>query len=126
MPGMDGYETCRAIRQRPGGEYVQIIMVTGLDDTESTEASFQAGANDFLPKPINLTMLGHCAHYMLREGKAFKDVHLSRSFLAKTQKIAKIRNWKSDFQSDNYTISPEAITIAELAQLFATHSQTPL
>ncbi|HID02199.1 MAG TPA: EAL domain-containing protein, partial [Desulfobacterales bacterium] len=115
MPGMDGYETCRAIRNRPGGEYVQIIMVTGLDDTESAEASFQAGANDFLSKPINLTMLGHRAHYMLRAGKAFKDMHLSRSFLAKTQEIAKIGNWKLNFQTDNYTISPEAISIAELS-----------
>jgi len=115
MPGMDGYETCRAIRNRPGGEYVQIIMVTGLDDTESTEAAFQAGANDFLSKPINLTMLGHRAHYMLRAGKAFKDMHLSRSFLAKTQEIAKIGNWKLNFQTDNYTISPEAISIAELS-----------
>ena len=115
MPGMDGDETCRAIRNRPGGEYVQIIMVTGLDDTESAEASFQAGANDFLSKPINLTMLGHRAHYMLRAGKAFKDMHLSRSFLAKTQEIAKIGNWKLNFQTDNYTISPEAISIAELS-----------
>ncbi len=46
MPGMDGYETCRAIRQRPGGEYVQIIMVTGLDDTESTEASLYSEGSE--------------------------------------------------------------------------------
>jgi diguanylate cyclase (GGDEF)-like protein len=115
MPGMNGYETCRAIRKRPGGEYVQILMITGLDDTESTETSFQAGANDFLSKPINLTMLGHRAHYMLRAGKAFKDVHLGHSFLAKTQEIAKIGTWKLNFQTDNYTISPEAINIAELS-----------
>jgi CheY-like chemotaxis protein len=58
MPGMDGFETCRAIRQLPKGKYTQILMVTGLDDTESIELAFKAGANDFVSKPLNWVKLG--------------------------------------------------------------------
>lgn len=53
MPEMDGFETCAAIRKAPGGLYTQILMVTGLDDTESIERAFEVGANDFVAKPIN-------------------------------------------------------------------------
>ncbi|BBO91055.1 response regulator [Desulfosarcina ovata] len=59
MPGMDGFETCTTLRKLPGGRYTQILMVTGLDDAGSIERAFDAGANDFVSKPINWTMLGH-------------------------------------------------------------------
>ncbi len=115
MPQMDGFATCREIRKRPGGEYVQILMVTGLEDNESIEEAFRAGGNDFVSKPINWTMFSHRAHYMLRAGEALKDLYLSRSFLAKTQEIAKIGNWQVDLQNNLCTISPEALHILGLS-----------
>ncbi len=114
MPGMDGFQTCKEIRSCPGGEYVQILMVTGLNDIESIEKAFLAGGNDFISKPINWAMLCHRAHYMLRAGQALKEIHLSRSFLAKTQEIAKIGNWKVDYQGHLCAISPEAAHLLRL------------
>lgn len=114
MPGIDGFETCKTIRKLSGGEHVQILMVTGLDDTESIEKAFLAGGNDFISKPINWAMVGHRAHYMFRAGQALKDIHLSRSFLAKTQEIAKIGNWKVDFQNNLCSISAEASQLLDL------------
>ena len=114
MPGMDGFATCRAIRKCAGGEYVQILMVTGLDDSKSIEESFLAGGNDFVSKPINWTVFGHRARYMLRAGKALKDIHVSRSLLAQTQDVAKIGNWKIDFGNNQCTISSEAMVLLGL------------
>ncbi|MFT5699087.1 MAG: diguanylate cyclase (GGDEF)-like protein/PAS domain S-box-containing protein [Desulforhopalus sp.] len=114
MPGMDGFTTCREIRKCPGGEYVQILMVTGLDDSKSIEESFQAGGNDFFSKPINWTVFGHRARYMLRAGQALKDAHLSRRLLAQTQDVAKIGNWKIDFQNNLCSISAEAMSLLGL------------
>ena len=111
MPGMDGFTTCREIRKCPGGEYVQILMVTGLDDSDSIEESFLAGGNDFVAKPINWTIFGHRARYMLRAGKALKDAHLGRRLLAQTQDVARIGNWKIDFQTNLCTISSEAMAL---------------
>ena len=111
MPGMDGFARCRAIRACPGGEYVQILMVTGLDDTRSIEESFLAGGNDFVSKPINWAIFGHRARYMLRAGQALKESHLSRNLLTKTQEVARIGNWKIDFKTNHCSISSEAMAI---------------
>lgn len=53
MPEMDGFEVCRRIRATPGIAEVPIVMVTALDDRDSKLAAIQAGADDFLTKPID-------------------------------------------------------------------------
>ena len=93
MPEMDGFETCSAIRKLPGGKYVQILMVTGLDDIQSTERAFEVGANDFVSKPLNWLMLGHRARYMERAGRSNKELVVSQQRLAKTQELAKLGKW---------------------------------
>ena len=53
MPGMNGYEVCERIRRLPDGEDVGIVFLTALDDYGSYQRAVEAGANDFLTKPIN-------------------------------------------------------------------------
>lgn len=117
MPEMDGFETCKAIREYPEGKYPQIIMVTGLDDTESTIKAFEAGANDFISKPINWVMLGQRAKYTLRAGIAFRDLSLSQSRLAKTQELAKLGTWLIDIDSNIFQCSPQASNVLGLNDL---------
>jgi diguanylate cyclase (GGDEF)-like protein len=114
MPDMDGFETCTAIRGLPFGLHTQILMVTGLEDTNSIDKAFEAGANDFIPKPINWTMLGHRARYMLRAGKAFAELNRSRSRLAKTQELAKLGNWQIDLATSEFNCSTEACRLLGL------------
>jgi adenylate cyclase len=52
MPGMDGYEVCREIRDRPGTAYLPVVMVTASGDEQKIKA-LEAGADDFLTKPVN-------------------------------------------------------------------------
>ena len=108
MPGLDGFETCAAVRKLPGGRYTQILMVTGSDDSESIEKAFEAGASDFVSKPINWSMLGHKSKYLLRAGKAFKALDQNRSRLAKTQELAKLGNWQIDLASSEFSCSSKA------------------
>lgn len=108
MPQMDGFETCKSIRTIPGGEYVQILVVTGLNDVESTEKAFAAGANGFISKPINWTMLGHRGKYMLRAGRAFQELNKSKSRLAKTQQMAKLGNWEINLITNEFLCTSEA------------------
>ena len=74
MPGMDGFETCQAIRELPSGEHTPILMVTGLEDVESINKAFDVGATDFVTKPINWTIMSHRVRYMLRASEAFLEV----------------------------------------------------
>ena len=108
MPEMDGFETCRRIRALPGSEHVQIMMVTGLDDVESVDKAFNAGANGFVTKPINWLVLGHKARYMLRAGRAFQELSKSGERLARTQKLARLGNWEIDLATGEFYCSPEA------------------
>ncbi|WNQ12870.1 response regulator [Paenibacillus aurantius] len=57
MPEMDGYETMREIRRRPEYENVVIIALTARAMEEDRVKCLQAGASDYIPKPINTTQL---------------------------------------------------------------------
>src|SRR6266496_4051950 len=55
MPRMDGVELCRCVRARQGAPYTYFILLTALDDSEHRLAGMQAGADDYLAKPFNLS-----------------------------------------------------------------------
>jgi len=74
MPGIDGFEVCRRIRQRWDATEVPVIMVTGMDDLDSINQAYESGANDFIAKPINWPILGHRARYVLRSTQAARNL----------------------------------------------------
>jgi predicted signal transduction protein with EAL and GGDEF domain/FixJ family two-component response regulator len=77
MPHMDGFLACRKIRQIESGSAVPIIMVTGGDDIEAVTNAYEAGATDFVSKPINWPILGHRVLYVLRASDAIVRLRLA-------------------------------------------------
>lgn len=57
MPGMDGFEVARRIRNDPACSDLPIIMVTGLDSARDRLRAVEAGVNDFIAKPFEVTEL---------------------------------------------------------------------
>lgn len=53
MPGMDGFEACRRIKSNPETAHLPVVMVTALDQGSDRVAGLDAGADDFLTKPID-------------------------------------------------------------------------
>lgn len=53
MPGISGFDTCKAIRAMPGLGEIPIVLVTSLDEREARLAGLKAGADDFLTKPFD-------------------------------------------------------------------------
>ncbi|WP_323144685.1 putative bifunctional diguanylate cyclase/phosphodiesterase [Massilia phyllosphaerae] len=77
MPHMDGFAACRAIRDAANGVSVPIVMVTGGDDLEAVTNAYEAGATDFVSKPINWPILGHRVLYVLRASDAIVRLRIA-------------------------------------------------
>ena len=57
MPGIDGFEATRQIREQTGGWEIPIIFLTVMDDYHSRMTGFDLGASDFMAKPVKLEHL---------------------------------------------------------------------
>lgn len=77
MPGRNGLDLCRELR-REAGELLPIVMVTGMDDVESVEEAYRAGATDFISKPISWTLIAHRVRYVLRGYQINLDLEAAR------------------------------------------------
>ncbi len=81
MPRMDGFDVCREIRAREQARglmtSVPIVMVTGGDDLEAVTQAYEAGATDFVSKPINWPILGHRVLYVLRASDAIARLRIA-------------------------------------------------
>ncbi|AOY89450.1 DNA-binding response regulator [Marinobacter salinus] len=77
MPHMDGFETCRRLKENPAFADIPIIFMTGLSDTEHVVMGLSAGGVDYVNKPINTTEL-----------LARMDVHLTNARMTKSARCA--------------------------------------
>jgi putative two-component system response regulator len=53
MPGMDGYEVCKRIKAGPRGSLLPVVMITALDHTRDRVRALDAGADDYMSKPVD-------------------------------------------------------------------------
>ena len=74
MPGVNGYDACSTIRQSLKGRYSPIIVVTGLDDSESIAKAFKVGATNFITKPINWELFEHEVWFIWRANRALREI----------------------------------------------------
>jgi len=74
MPGLDGFCVCRRLRAQPHLATVPIVMVTGHEDSEAIRLAFEAGATDFISKPVNWALLPRRLEYILRNAAAAERI----------------------------------------------------
>ncbi|MGA2612138.1 MAG: diguanylate cyclase [Spirochaetia bacterium] len=78
MPDLDGYEATRRLKSDPATSAIPIILVTGLSDPENKLKGFEAGADEFLPKPVDRSELLVRIRTMLRL-REYQEQLLNRS-----------------------------------------------
>jgi diguanylate cyclase (GGDEF)-like protein len=74
MPVLDGNEVCRRLRAEPRFSTVPIVIVTGHQDSAAVRRAFEAGATDFISKPVNWALLPHRLEYILRNAAAAERI----------------------------------------------------
>ncbi len=82
MPEMDGFEVCRRIKSDPLTAHIPVVMVTALDQPADRLAGLEAGADDFLTKPIDETALMARVRSLTRL-KSVRDELRARALLSK-------------------------------------------
>ena len=87
MPRMDGIEACAAIRQRCGDGF-PIVMVTSVDDAMSIQSAFDAGASDFILKPINWPLFQRRMESIIRQWQRMAELDENHKRLTTLQRVA--------------------------------------
>ncbi|MBM3851965.1 MAG: response regulator [Verrucomicrobia bacterium] len=72
MPGLDGYEVCRRLRQKPETADVPIMFLSSLDDVKDKTRGFEVGGNDYLTKPFEMLEVKARVRSLLK-AKAYSD-----------------------------------------------------
>ena len=106
MPSIDGFELCASIRATKQGEHIPIVMMTGLNDSESIQQAFSAGATDFCEKPINWELLLHKLSYILRSSSTFSELQVSEERYSLVSRGANDGLWVWDCINNRVYFSP--------------------
>ena len=94
MPAMDGFEVCRRIRRDPHGHDVPVVMVTSQETREDRLLAVEAGANDFIAKPVDETELRVRSASLLKMKDALDALKRSQTELEEIveQRTASLRH----------------------------------
>jgi diguanylate cyclase (GGDEF)-like protein/PAS domain S-box-containing protein len=114
LPGASGIEICRQIRQTTDYATLPILLVTANSDREIVRKGYEAGATDFLTKPLDWNLFAHHAEYLVQAGRAMGELRVNRSSLATAQRIAKIGSFTYDAETQESQWSSELYSILGL------------
>lgn len=116
MPDGDGFEVCRRLRNSPHGLDIPVVMITGLDDLPSIQAAYEAGATDFITKPVNYLQLPYRLRYLMRASDAFRSARDGASRLSRVQRLARLGQWELSTQNNAFKWAPEALEVFGLPE----------
>jgi len=91
MPGMSGYEVCRKIRENPATQILPVVMATSLDPAQERVKGIEAGADDFLTKPINQPELLARVRSLLRIKEMYDTIQAQAAQLTEWNKTLEER-----------------------------------
>lgn len=102
MPGMDGFEVCKRLKAEDATRRIPVIMVTGLRRMDDKIKGLEAGADDFLSKPVN------AAELMTRSRNLLKVKDLDRELEGAYRRLAEIASYTNTLlrEFDPYDFDP--------------------
>ncbi|MCV2367387.1 putative bifunctional diguanylate cyclase/phosphodiesterase [Roseateles oligotrophus] len=110
MPELDGFETCKLLREKPGFESTPVLMLTGLDDDASINHAYQVGATDFFVKSTQWSLLAGRLRYLLRSSRTRIELERSKARLARAQDLARMGSFEWH-AGGGFTLATEALRV---------------
>jgi class 3 adenylate cyclase len=110
MPGLSGYDVCRRLRADPATALLPVVLVTSLDPQAERVKGIEAGADDFLPKPINQAELFARVRSLLRIKTLQDEVR---------QQAAALAEWNQKLEERVAAQVRELKVMGELKRFFA-------
>lgn len=93
-------------------------MLTGLSDVDSVDKAFDAGATDFITKPINWSLLEQRVRYALRATEMHQSLQKNQAKLGQAQRIARLGYWEMKVGSDDIVCSVELLELLKLDESY--------
>src|SRR6266571_1569068 len=130
MPGMDGYEVCRQLKDDPVLREVPVIFLSAYTDTDDKLRGFRAGAVDFISKPyqfeeVNARVMAHLKIGRLQHQLAYQNEHLQELVEAKARELSQAQlSLLSERQHRDIAERESRLRLAELAHMNRNASAT--
>ncbi len=121
MPELDGYETCKKIKDMPESKEIPIIFLTARTDTESIVKGFEIGGEDYITKPFN-------AQELLARVKTHVELRQKKEFLYSINDIlkSKVQNKTKELNEANDRLSILEKAKGDFLKLISHEMRTPL
>ncbi|MDJ0834263.1 MAG: EAL domain-containing protein [Gammaproteobacteria bacterium] len=111
MDGMDGFEVCQHLKADQRLSKIPVIMVTALEDSDSIRRSFDAGATNFITKPVNALILSNQLRFILRAKLIEQQLRDSEGKLQVAQNLARLGHWRLNPQSGYFECSRHLVEL---------------
>lgn len=115
LPGIDGFEVCRVIREERADRTTPIIMITGADDADSISQAYELGANDFIAKPINFALMAQRVYFALINHETDVVLRKSAHFQERVSQLVRVGYIGYHYDTETFVLSNPKNSIPHLA-----------
>ncbi len=105
--GEEELRTCEELRRRRASRHVPVLVLAESGDADAVARAFDAGATDFLTRPIHWGLFAHRVRFLVRSARANENLRRNQDQLTTAQRLARIGSWEWDIPSGQLHWSSE-------------------